>query len=545
MGVRSLWKILKASAEATTPSDMRLAVDANIWVHQYRGLRKDEVVYFFSKRILKLLHHGIQPIFVFDGKTPELKRRTVELRRAAQRGASTCNMCSMCSNVKECTHSEDAKKELLDRMDADVMEQMRNHRYNWGHSLDEESSGEQGADGSLRSLGVFADMDFVVSKSLSRSQKLKRLVGMRERRKDRARYNAKSMEQFSALQIENVKRRNLISHNIRVLENSFHRRVQNDCSTTYRLVKQQKLLTEDDLVCRTPASENPCAEESSSECDAENELRSYPVLAGILEKHRAQEAIPNDAGPVDERRLQKSSVERRMGGFFAEEGRTVSVAEIEDLFSEEKGVSSRETKEEQERIEHEDGRMLLNQMDGGGSEVDHVTRQMKTVLDRFGIPHMNAPMEADAQCGFLCESGVVDGVVTEDNDVLLYGGVVFKNVFRRNRQIERYSLEGIQKCLGLGRSDLIRLSYLLGSDYTPGIRGVGPVRAMESIRRGDVDEKEIAVLVKTYTHPVVEKITTFDSPEVCRQRLERFFEESCMGSERMEELLFFADRIQK
>lgn len=33
------------------------------------------------RRILKLLFHKIKPIFVFDGKTPELKLRTVKQRR--------------------------------------------------------------------------------------------------------------------------------------------------------------------------------------------------------------------------------------------------------------------------------------------------------------------------------------------------------------------------------------------------------------------------------------------------------------------------------
>jgi len=37
----------------------------------------------FLRRILKLLFFGIKPVFVFDGKTPEIKRKCVQLRAQA------------------------------------------------------------------------------------------------------------------------------------------------------------------------------------------------------------------------------------------------------------------------------------------------------------------------------------------------------------------------------------------------------------------------------------------------------------------------------
>ncbi|KZT07787.1 PIN domain-like protein [Laetiporus sulphureus 93-53] len=118
---------------------------------------------------------------------------------------------------------------------------------------------------------------------------------------------------------------------------------------------------------------------------------------------------------------------------------------------------------------------------------EDVTQQMVSqimiMLRLFGIPYITAPMEAEAQCAELLQLGLVDGIITDDSDVFLFGGLrVLKNMFNQSKTVECFLLTDLERELGLDRDKLIRLAYLLGSDYTEGLPGVGPVVAMELLK---------------------------------------------------------------
>jgi len=95
MGVRDLWRLLEPSgrrADAESVRGKRVAVDASIWLNQFIKATRDEDgdvaarahVAGFFRRIARLLRHGARPVFVFDGATPALKRRTTATRRRAR-----------------------------------------------------------------------------------------------------------------------------------------------------------------------------------------------------------------------------------------------------------------------------------------------------------------------------------------------------------------------------------------------------------------------------------------------------------------------------
>uniref|UniRef100_A0A8C5C763 Excision repair cross-complementation group 5 n=1 Tax=Gadus morhua TaxID=8049 RepID=A0A8C5C763_GADMO len=143
-------------------------------------------------------------------------------------------------------------------------------------------------------------------------------------------------------------------------------------------------------------------------------------------------------------------------------------AELEALESclEEEQASLRQQKDKQERTAASvSGQMCL---------------ESQELLRMFGVPYMVAPSEAEAQCACLDRRELTHGTITDDSDVWLFGGRhVYRNFFSQSKYIEHYQYTDLHNQLGLDRSKLINMAYLLGSDYTDGVPGVGYVTGME------------------------------------------------------------------
>ncbi|GAA6009295.1 hypothetical protein JCM11491_004262 [Sporobolomyces phaffii] len=136
---------------------------------------------------------------------------------------------------------------------------------------------------------------------------------------------------------------------------------------------------------------------------------------------------------------------------------------------------------------------LLEQRNAEQRNADGITRQMaseiKEMLILFGIPFLDAPQEAEAECASLLTRSLVDGVVTDDSDVFLFGASrVYRHMFDGNKYLECYLSTDLERELNLDRDKLVRLAYLLGGDYDDGLPGVGPVLARELVDEFEGDD---------------------------------------------------------
>ncbi|KAI4126286.1 MAG: hypothetical protein LQ347_005034, partial [Umbilicaria vellea] len=118
----------------------------------------------------------------------------------------------------------------------------------------------------------------------------------------------------------------------------------------------------------------------------------------------------------------------------------------------------------------------------------------KQMLKLFGFPYYSAPGEAEAECALLQKEGIVDAVLSEDVDTLMFGcGLSMRNWssegtrgWKRPTHVDVYeSCATKQGRAGLDPEGMILIALMSGGDYIPaGIPGCGIKIACEAARAG-------------------------------------------------------------
>ncbi|XP_043506569.1 flap endonuclease 1 [Frieseomelitta varia] len=112
--------------------------------------------------------------------------------------------------------------------------------------------------------------------------------------------------------------------------------------------------------------------------------------------------------------------------------------------------------------------------------------EAKQLLQLMGIPFIDAPCEAEAQCAALVKAGKVYATATEDMDALTFGcNVLLRRLTfseARKMPIQEFHFDKVLEGLELNHNEFIDLCIMLGCDYTNSIKGVGPKRAIELIK---------------------------------------------------------------
>ncbi|KAL1919325.1 uncharacterized protein VTP21DRAFT_2018 [Calcarisporiella thermophila] len=112
--------------------------------------------------------------------------------------------------------------------------------------------------------------------------------------------------------------------------------------------------------------------------------------------------------------------------------------------------------------------------------------ECKKLLTLMGIPYVDAPCEAEAQCAALARAGKVFAAASEDMDTLTFcSPVLLRHLTfseQRKMPIDEIHLDRALAGLGLTMEQFVDLCIILGCDYVDPIKGVGPKTALELIR---------------------------------------------------------------
>ncbi|MCS7133978.1 MAG: flap endonuclease-1 [Candidatus Caldarchaeum sp.] len=134
----------------------------------------------------------------------------------------------------------------------------------------------------------------------------------------------------------------------------------------------------------------------------------------------------------------------------------------------------------------------------------YMVESASDLLRAMGVPYVMAPSEGEAQAAYMAASGSVYASGSQDMDSLLFGSprlvrnlsiVGRRKLPRRNEYVEVEPeiiyLDKLLSGLGITREQLIDIGLLVGTDYSPQVKGVGPKTAYKIIKEHGSLEKAV------------------------------------------------------
>ena len=119
----------------------------------------------------------------------------------------------------------------------------------------------------------------------------------------------------------------------------------------------------------------------------------------------------------------------------------------------------------------------------------------RSLLSYLGLPVIDAPSDGEAQAAYMCKKGDVWASASQDFDSILFGApTLVRNLTitgrRKIQGSDRYKdvkieLIGCDRFLSeleVTREQLVDVCILMGTDFNPGISGIGPKKGLKLIK---------------------------------------------------------------
>lgn len=136
-----------------------------------------------------------------------------------------------------------------------------------------------------------------------------------------------------------------------------------------------------------------------------------------------------------------------------------------------------------------------------------IIEQSKTLLDLLGIPFVQAPEEGEAQASYMVRKADAYAVGSQDFDCLLIGSpILIRNLTSASKRKlpgkkayttvhpERIYLTQTLDKLGISQKQLVDMAILMGTDFNEGIKGIGPKKSLQLIKKNGNIENVISTI---------------------------------------------------
>lgn len=122
------------------------------------------------------------------------------------------------------------------------------------------------------------------------------------------------------------------------------------------------------------------------------------------------------------------------------------------------------------------------------SVTPEMARKLIRACRRINVEYVVAPYEADAQLAWMMRSGYVDGVITEDSDLLVYGASKVLYKMNRTGEGDMYEMKNLGSLQSVNMFNFTEEMFVCmcvasGCDFFKGISGVGLKKSHGLVKR--------------------------------------------------------------
>jgi len=175
-------------------------------------------------------------------------------------------------------------------------------------------------------------------------------------------------------------------------------------------------------------------------------------------------------------------------------------------------------KEWKEALESGDIKKAKSKAQQTSRLTDEMIQQSKQLLTALGIPYVQSPSEGESQASYMVKKGDAYAVGSQDYDCLLVGSPrLVRNLTSADRRKlpgkEAYAkiypklirLEPNLTSMGITQKQLVDMAILIGTDFNEGVKGIGPKKSLDLIKKNSNIEKTLTT-IKPANPPTNEEI---------------------------------------
>jgi len=247
-------------------------------------------------------------------------------------------------------------------------------------------------------------------------------------------------------------------------------------------------------------------------------IDAYNVLHQFLASIRQRDGTPlkNSRGEITSHlsglfHRTANLVEARIKPVYAFDGKPhpLKAKTLEDRHKR-KEIAEKEWKEALEAGDLEKAKSKAQQT---SRLTDEMIQQSKQLLTALGIPYVQSPSEGESQASYMVKKGDAYAVGSQDYDCLLVGSPrLVRNLTSADKRKlpgkEAYAkiypklirLEPNLKSMGITQRQLVDMAILIGTDFNDGVKGIGPKKSLDLIKKtGNI--KKALKSIKTTEKP--------------------------------------------